>query len=246
MHATVAGACRSTPALPGRHRRSAAAAPTPPGARDGAPDALFRRLAAPPEDRPRRGLHGRRLAGRPGHRPGRAADAVRGADGTAACPSRCCALRGLVDRGHPAQPAQHPRRARAATSARHYDLSNELFAAFLDPSMSLQLGAVRPGPPAGRAGAARGAAAQGRRHPRPGRRAARAAGCSRSAPAGASSRSAAARRGATVTTRDPLGRAARPGDEADRRGRRRRARRRAAAGLPRGRPASSTPSSASR
>ena len=52
----------------------------PAGARDRAPDRALRAARPPPQDRDRRGLHGRRLARRPGHRPRRAPAALRRAD----------------------------------------------------------------------------------------------------------------------------------------------------------------------
>ena len=44
-------------------------------------------------------------------------------------------LRMIVDQTDPAEPREHPRGSRNNISA-HYDLSNELFGAFLDPTMS--------------------------------------------------------------------------------------------------------------
>ena len=83
-----------------------------------------------------------------------------------------------------------------ANIQRHYDLSNDLFALFLDETMTYSSRAFdAPGESLGRR-----AAAQDRRAARRHRRRPRQPRCSRSAPAGARWRSRAAQRGATVTT----------------------------------------------
>src|SRR6188472_3931709 len=95
------------PALPrwhrGRWRR-----PGLTGAGGGPPRCPLPTARGAPEDRARRGVHGRRLAGRPGYRPGPSPDAVRGPDGAAG--PQAAALAAWAGRpGHPAPPAQHPR-----------------------------------------------------------------------------------------------------------------------------------------
>ena len=231
------------PALPRRHRgrwrrsRLARARGRPPGR------ALPAARGAP-EDRPRRGVHGRRLAGRAGHRPRPGPDAVRGADGPARAQAAALAARPGRPR-HPAPPAQHPR-GLAQQHQRALRPEQRPLRRVPRPVDVLQLGPLRPH--AGRS---------------PSRTCTRRS-CARSTPIldaadvrgrqpGARDRHrlGRARHPGRPSRRDrhlgdPVGRAARPRDEADRRGRRHRARRRAAAGLPRGRPASSTRSSASR
>ena len=104
-------------------------------------------------------------------------------------PKPLLSLRGLVDRAIPRHQRNTLEGSRSNISA-HYDLSNDLFATFLDPSMSYSSALFDPTPAARRAGPARGAAAQGRRRSSTPRTCGPAAGCSRSAPAGASSPSA--------------------------------------------------------
>ena len=70
-----------------------------------------------PEDRSRRGLHGRRLEGRRRHRPRAGAHALRGPDGPDRAEAAAVAARPRRP-GHPAAPAATPSRARGATSAR--------------------------------------------------------------------------------------------------------------------------------
>ena len=107
--------------------------------------------------------------------------------------------------------------------AHHYDLSNDLFELFLDPTLSYSSALFaptsstrRPTPrrPRDRPGSARSTGCSTRPASAP------APGCSRSAPAGASSRSAPPPRGATVRTDHAVDRAAGAGRRAHR-GRRR-------------------------
>ncbi len=115
----------------------------------------------------------------------------------------CSGCGGSACGRHPASDDPTPDGARQNIH-RHYDLSNDLFALFLDETMTYSSALFRAGAgrrPGGRGPAAgRGAAAQGGRAARPGRGSARAPACWRSAPAGASSPSGPATRGARVLT----------------------------------------------
>ena len=58
------------------------------------------------------------------------------------CPRRCSGCARVVDAPHARSTSSNTAaRARGATSSAHYDLSNELFAAFLDETMTYSLGA---------------------------------------------------------------------------------------------------------
>ena len=89
-------------------------------------------------------------------------------------------------------------------------VSNDLFAAFLDATMSYSSALFDEDEPLRRRRPRGGAAAQGRRRSSTWPASARAPGCSRSAPAGARSRSRPPGAARTVTTRHPLGRAGAP------------------------------------
>ena len=99
-----------------------------------APRPVLRQAGPRREDRLRRGLHGRRLAGRARHRPGRPADAIRLAVDHAD-PAGPAAGAHFVDKHIPPDHENTLDGSRANIAA-HYDLSNDLFAAFLDPTMS--------------------------------------------------------------------------------------------------------------
>ena len=142
--------------------------PTAPGVRAGPPVGLLRPARQGHHDRLRRGLHGRGLEGRRGHRPGRPADAVRGAAHHRWCRSRCSGCARWWTSGCRAHQENTLEGSRENISA-HYDLSNELFAAFLDPTMTYSAAWFEERPALRRAPRG-GAAAQDRRHPRPGRR----------------------------------------------------------------------------
>ena len=145
-----------------------------------------RRLLPPARDRRahrvRRGVHGRRLGRR---RSRRGAHTVRGADVDTLVPAWMQRLRHFYVRHQPSLGAQHQDRRPRATSQRHYDLSNELFALFLDETMTYSCARFEPAPDESLADAQRrkvdpllDATGVGLGQP----------ACSRSAPAGARSR----------------------------------------------------------
>ncbi len=103
--------------------------------RTGAAAGLLRPRWGATQDRVRRGLHGGRLATGTRHRSGRAADGVRGA---ADHPGTACRCSGCARSSTRRIPSEHDNSidgSRAQHRA-HYDLSNELFGTFLDPTMS--------------------------------------------------------------------------------------------------------------
>ena len=148
-------------------------------------------------DRLRRVVHGRRLGRR---RPAGLLTVL--ADGSSTLVRRRAAAAARTVCGAPHTPHQERNTAdrRRRNIRRHYDLSNELFAAFLDETMTYS-SALFPTDVAGdrrRRDLAAGPAPQDRPAARPGRRRARAPGCWRSAPAGANWPSARPERGARV------------------------------------------------
>ena len=192
-------ACRSTSSCP--TARCSAAAPRrgrPARARDRAPDGALRAARAPPQDRHRRGLHGRRLEGRRGHRPRRAAHAVRRAhdDGRARGLAAAARLR------RPPHP-EHPAQLAARLAPQHRGALRPVqrpLRGLPRRDDELQLGDLRRGPAAAHAVLRGGPAAQGARDPRHGQGRPGHAGCSRSAPAGARSPSRRPAAGRTVTS----------------------------------------------
>ena len=167
---------------------------------DGAPARRVLRATGPARpDRLRRGLPHRGL-GRPG--PGRLPDRAR--RGPADAGPRVAA-EGRAPWSSPGRraPSAARRPTRRDNIAHHYDLSNDLFATFLDETLSYSVGAVRhpdPRPLTGTSSPSRPAARpppSRSPRPRPARSSgcstrpasATAPGCSRSAPAGASWRS---------------------------------------------------------
>ena len=98
------------------------------------PTEFFRRLGARRPDRLRRGLHGRRLGRR---RPRLASSPSSPATLPTLVPAPLqTAARARTSRAAPRAERNTPRTTRASNIARHYDLSNDLFALFLDETMS--------------------------------------------------------------------------------------------------------------
>ena len=116
---------------------------------DDRPRRLLRPSRHRRQHRLRRGVHGRRLGRR---RPGRGAHAVRRRGIDQLVPRRMQRLRGFYVPPQPGRAAQHPAGARAQ-HPRHYDLSNDLFALFLDETMTYSCAVFERGDdaPGGRA-----------------------------------------------------------------------------------------------
>ena len=85
-----------------------------------------------------------------GRRPGRGAGGVRRAAVARWCRGRCSGCAASYEPLQPRMRAEHARRRRARNIARHYDLSNELFALFLDETMTYSCAVFEPGDYAGR------------------------------------------------------------------------------------------------
>ena len=118
---------------------------TPRCSRSSGPDALYRRLEA----HPKIGLGEAYMAGDWRAAPGTdLAQALMpfAARMGALVPKPLLSLRGLVDRAIPRQQRNTLEGSRSNISA-HYDLSNDLFAAFLDPSMSYSSALFDPSRP---------------------------------------------------------------------------------------------------
>ena len=231
-HGAGARGCPRRHALGARRRR---------GARRDAARAtrrFFARLGADAQDRLRRGLHGRRLDDRPGTD---LADVLTpfAERMTSLIPPRCSGCGTLV-LPRLLRAEENTRPGAARTSTAHYDLSNEMFEQFLDPTMSYSSACSTLDPPR-RWPTRGGPAAQDRRHP--GRwpaspRASRVLEIGTGWGALAIRAAAARRRGDHA---DDLRRAGGPRPAARRRRRGGRPGRRRAARLPRRRPASTTP-----
>ena len=160
--------------------RIGAGGPSSPVMRIVRPDAFFRRLGG----RRQIGFGESYMAGDwTAHRPGRRCSPRSPAKlSTLVPPAAAAAARRCVERPPAARARRNTVEGARENIHRHYDLSNELFALFLDETMTYSVGLLRrpaattsPTPSAARSTAAR-----------PGRRRRRAAGCWRSAPAGAS------------------------------------------------------------
>ena len=150
------------------------------------PQALFERLAR----HPKIGIGEAYMAGDwragEGHRPRGPAAAVRRAvDHPGAARAAPGSAGSSTARSR--SPSATPSPALARNIEAHYDLSNDLFAAFLDETMTYSAAWFDDARPWSAAATGGGAAPQGRRSPRSGAGTAAAPGCWRSAPAGARS-----------------------------------------------------------
>ena len=193
------GGCSPTPCARADELEVGAARrllPAPPGRRaadDDPPRRVLPPARRPGQDRLRRGVHGRRLGGR---RPGRRAHGVRPRGSPRWCRLRCSACAGSSRVAGPTTSATTADGARRNIE-RHYDLSNDLFALFLDETMTYSCAVFEDGASRPRRGPASASTSACSTSPA----SARAAGCSRSARGwGGLAIHAATTRGAEVTT----------------------------------------------